>query len=558
MQTPLLNSSIIIEQIQRLVPSGTPLPQDSTTLAELSRLTAALIAAYQASGQLQEDPFQEAWERELSLYESEIRRLLEGKTVLVTGGEGCVGGHLIQKLTKLGVRRVVSVDKARLNATDSTPIEALQTNVCFYVADIRDYDNVKQIFHTERPHIVFHLAALRIPGLAELQIHETVTSNLFGTCNIIRLCENYNVQQCIFSSTGKASRYFTAEVYAASKKMAEWLFARAAQTGRVRYGAVRFTHMLDNSVMRLQIEENVQQGKPVNIHAPHRYVIGQNVGEAIHLLLNALVLSQDGCLKFLLVRNLGWPVESLEYALYTILQSGKHLPVYFQGVMPGYEESFFMGQVDWEQQTEINTLVNALETSLNARVSSSGDMIVAEGFPFSTATLEQHIAILQSITYSPGTTPILIKHHLAEAVREIAHSSFLYASPERLLKILRWGVNPKQVERRELNVSLYEDTIALLVRSLYGRLNGDILANSGFSPTGFQEFVNILAMLPSIQLEVDYLQTFIRSVEITHSLQPSEMDETTFRRTAYEQNVQPTWDPTPPSIEASPVASIPH
>jgi FlaA1/EpsC-like NDP-sugar epimerase len=62
---------------------------------------------------------------------------------------------------------------------------------------------------------------------------------------VIQLCETYGVQQCIFSSTGKASRYFTNDVYAGSKKLAEWLFAQAAQQGRVKYGMVRFTHIIE-------------------------------------------------------------------------------------------------------------------------------------------------------------------------------------------------------------------------------------------------------------------------------------------------------------------------
>jgi hypothetical protein len=65
------------------------------------------------------------------------------------------------------------------------------------------------------------------------------------------------VQQCVFSSTGKASRYFTAEVYAASKKIAEWQFAQAVQQGKVTYSMVRFTHTLDNSLVAQQIDERV-------------------------------------------------------------------------------------------------------------------------------------------------------------------------------------------------------------------------------------------------------------------------------------------------------------
>ncbi|MDG2615609.1 hypothetical protein P7L53_05065 [Thermoleptolyngbya sichuanensis XZ-Cy5] len=71
----------------------------------------------------------------------------------------------------------------------------------------------------------------------------------------------------------------------------------------------------------------VKHGKIVNIHAPDKYVFGQNVHEAVSLLLNSLVVSKPGKLEFLVCRNLGWPVETLEVALYKILQSGKNIPI---------------------------------------------------------------------------------------------------------------------------------------------------------------------------------------------------------------------------------------
>ena len=64
--------------------------------------------------------------------------------------------------------------------------------------------------------------------------------------NIIQLCEANGVEACIFSSTGKASRYFTPDIYAASKKIAEWLFSDRSQPRNCQYGIVRFTHVVEN------------------------------------------------------------------------------------------------------------------------------------------------------------------------------------------------------------------------------------------------------------------------------------------------------------------------
>jgi hypothetical protein len=514
MQAKHLTISDIVARIQQLVPPGEPEPEAPQVLGKLQELTQALIQEYQVAGRLQGDPFNEAWTRPLHLYESDVRSRLSGKSVLVTGGEGFVGSRLIKTLLELGVATISSIDNARC-----TPGGGLQAiagaapNVTLYAADIRDLDALQQVFEREKPAIVFHLAAIRIPGLAEKIVWETVTSNIFGTQNIIQVCEEFGVQDCIFSSTGKASRYWTGEVYAATKKVNEWLFAQVAQTGTGQYGMVRFTHMLDNSSMCEQIESKVQASRPINIHAPDRYIVGQNVREAVHLLLNALVFSQPKNLRFILVRNLGWPTESLEVALHHIQRSGKNLPIYFQGIPAGYEESFFLGQVDWDTPTEINTLINALETDHLLNISSSGDMIISEVIPFSITTLNEQLSQLKMLCHDSPTAPAAIKQQLAEVVRQVALSSFKQASTARVLQVLRWGVNLKRYEQGDFSLIPYQPFIEVVVKSLYDRINLDALDRVRLSLDEFDRLLKALATLPSLQSEVDFMHQLLISTD---------------------------------------------
>ncbi len=315
------------------------------------------------------------------------------------------------------------------------------------------------------------------------------------------------VQQCIFSSTGKAARYFTTEVYAASKKISEWQFAQAAQKGDVTYGMVRFTHMLENSSVCQQIDNKIQQGKIVNVHAPHRYVTAQNVSEASHLLLNALVLCQPGKLKFLTVRNLDWPVETLEVALYKIAQSGKDIPIYFQGLIPGYEEPCFLGQFDWDSPTEINFLTNALEPHF---IDSSGELFVAEVSPFCSHTLTKHLAGLQILLADSDLPEAQIKRSLGNAVKEIGNSIFSQALTHTLLKILKWGANPKHFEVEEISIKEYRDVLELILQELYGRIDQEVLMRSQLTPNEVDDLIEILSLLPSVQQEVAYLRAVSR------------------------------------------------
>lgn len=503
------SKSEIIRCIQELVPLGSPEPQDSQVLATLTKLTSDLIQAYQAEGQLQEDPFADVWGRTIHFYKSAVSNKVQGKVVLVTGGEGCVGRELVKKLVELGARQVISVDKVRCASLyEHKLIKVQKQAIALYAADVRNYHALKYIFETEKPDIVFHLAAQRLPGLAEHQIRETVTTAICGTQHIIQLCEQYGVQQCIFSSTGKAARYFTGEVYAASKKLCEWQLAHAAQTSNVTYGMVRFTHMLDNSSVCQQIADKIRQGKIINIHTPHRYITAQNINEALHLLLNALVLSQPRKLKFLTVRNLGWPTETLEIALYKILESGKQLPIYFQGLLPGYEEPCFLGQFDWSKPTDTNLLINALEKS---QLEASGDMMIAELASFSSEVLGKHLSIIQTLTDNFSLPEANIKYGLKTAVKEVTNSIFSQTSPQSLLKILKWGTNPKQLLSEGASLECHQDIIELVVQGLYGRLSPKCLLSTYKKPEEFETLLKFLTTLPSIQQEVAYLRAVSQS-----------------------------------------------
>jgi nucleoside-diphosphate-sugar epimerase len=501
------SKSEIIKRIQDLVPLGSPEPQDSQVLASLTQLTSDLIRAYQAQEQLQEDPFTDVWGRTIHLYDA-VCNEIQGKVVLVTGGEGCVGSELVKKLVQLGARQVVSVDKARCASLyESKPIKVQKQAIALYAADVRNYQALKYIFETEKPDIVFHLAAQRLPGLAEIQIRETVTTAICGTQHIIQLCEQYGVQHCIFSSTGKAARYFTAEVYAASKKLCEWQIAQAAQNSNVTYGMVRFTHMLNNSSVCQQISDKIHQGKIINIHTPHRYITAQNIHEALHLLLNALVISQPRKLKFLTVRNLGWPTETLEIALYKILESGKQLPIYFQGLLPGYEEPCFLGQFDWSKPTEINLLINALETS---QIEPSGDMVIAELASFSSEVLNKHLSTIQLLANNLSLPEAHIKYELKTAVKEITSSIFSQIHPQNLLKILKWGTNSKQLLSEGTSLEEHQDIIELVVKGLYGRFTQNCLFSTYQHTYEFETLLNLLRTLPSIKQEVAYLNAVLQ------------------------------------------------
>ena len=221
-------------------------------------------------------------------------------------------------------------------------------------------------------------------------------------------------------------------------------------------------------------------------------------------------------LKFLTVSNLGWPTETLEMSLYNIAASGKNLPIYFQGLPPGYEEPFFLGQFDYSKPTEIHLLINTLEDPYR-QTDSSRDMIIAELAPFSTEILDKHISALKTLVADLDLPEIQLKPCLGEAIREITSSIFAQASAQALLKILKWGINPKQVKAEEITLESHRDVLELLVKGLYGKLNQAVLADSLVTFEEFNELIEILAVLPGIKKEVGYMRAVSRQINAAQS-----------------------------------------
>ena len=103
------------------------------------------------------------------------------KKVVVTGGAGFIGSHLVRKLQSLGYE-VVVVDLV----TDKK-------------SDIRDLEYVKKVCIGAE--YVFHLAALPSVQYSMENPHETNETNLTGTLNVLIAARDAGVKRVIFSST---------------------------------------------------------------------------------------------------------------------------------------------------------------------------------------------------------------------------------------------------------------------------------------------------------------------------------------------------------------------
>jgi nucleoside-diphosphate-sugar epimerase len=328
---------------------------DEVGLRRLRELTQSLVEA--KAGDIGErDRFLAIGQRGLCLPEGKLADWLRGANVLVTGGTGCIGSALMKQLAARRPGRLASVSRG---VTDAWPRQA---GAEYLHADIRDRRALDKLMAEVRPDLVFHLAAQRDPALAEVEVHRTVSTNILGTRNVLAAAAEAGVPQVVCSSTGKALRPYSPDVYAASKRAAEWVGSCVAAGGEMLCAAARFTHVVDNSLIYQQLL-GWAEGGVIRLHSADITFYVQSALESAQLLLVAGLGSQPGQFPVHAITDLGWPVSLLDLALGVLVRTGSAAPIYFSGYDPGYEEVPFPGLYDPATAGDVSPLMNAFEAA---------------------------------------------------------------------------------------------------------------------------------------------------------------------------------------------------
>jgi nucleoside-diphosphate-sugar epimerase len=273
----------------------------------------------------------------------------------------------------------------------------------YVCADVRNLGRLTAVFGDIRPDVVFHVAAQRDPGLAEHEVHRTVTTNVLGTRNVIAAAARSGVSQVVCASTGKALRPYSPDVYTASKRVTEWLLSRAAARGGASYSAVRFTHVVDNSIIHARLLEWCKGGV-IRLHSPDAVFYAQSALESAQLLLGASVGAGVGALRLHAITDLGWPVSLLDMALGVLARTGSNAPIYLSGYDHGYEAVPFPGLYDPETAGAVSPLLNTFEAAQAGCSPCPG----ADAFPLEVAPVPEVAERMQALdevcarTHLPG------------------------------------------------------------------------------------------------------------------------------------------------------------
>ncbi len=134
---------------------------------------------------------------------------LNNKKVLVTGADGFIGSHLVERLLEEGCNVKAFCYYNSFNSwgwLDSFPKEKLD-NIEVFTGDIRDPNGVRTAM--QGCDVVFHLAALIAIPFSYHSPDSYIDTNVKGTLNIVQAAKDLNIERVLVTSTSEV--YGTAQ-----------------------------------------------------------------------------------------------------------------------------------------------------------------------------------------------------------------------------------------------------------------------------------------------------------------------------------------------------------
>jgi len=223
--------------------------------------------------------------------------MLNGRSVLVTGGTGSFGNAFVETVLDRfpGIRRLVVFSRDELKQFEMAQRfpEARHPAIRYFIGDIRDADRLRRAL--EDVDTVIHAAALKQVPAAEYNPFECIKTNILGAQNLIEACLDTGVQRVVALSTDKAAA--PVNLYGATKLCSDKLFT-AAQNVKgsrdLRFSVVRYGNVMGSrgSVIPFFLQRCATGTLPITDPAMTRFNI--SLEEGVEMVLWALEHARGG------------------------------------------------------------------------------------------------------------------------------------------------------------------------------------------------------------------------------------------------------------------------
>lgn len=280
--------------------------------------------------------------KQLVVSDERTNAYYKDKVVLITGGGGSIGSELCRQLAKMNPRKIIILDIYENGAYDVQQELKIAYGDCLdlqiEICSITNRKALEKVFEKYHPQIIINAAAHKHVPLMEHNCVEAIYNNVFGTQNLVELCEKFGTERFMMVSTDKAVN--PTNVMGATKRMCEMIVQSASTHGKVKYSATRFGNVLGSagSVIPL-FKRQIANGGPVTVTDKRIIRYFMTIPEASQLVLQSGAIANNG---ELFVLDMGQPVKIMDLAENMIRLSGvQGIEIVETGLRPGeklYEE----------------------------------------------------------------------------------------------------------------------------------------------------------------------------------------------------------------------------
>jgi len=220
-----------------------------------------------------------------------ISKELKNKTILVTGGAGSIGAHLVKKILDYPVKsvRVLDIDEHALFRLNR---DVNNSRFRPLLGNILDKDRVEMAGNDVD--IIFHLAAIKNIEISEFNPIETIDANVIGTVNMIKMAMKNKPKKFLNISTDKSVASST--LYGATKLLGEKLTSWAGiHLVPTKFATVRFGNVEESRGNVFEVwNDEFRKNKPLSITHPSMERYFFHVNEAVDFILSCLPLISSG------------------------------------------------------------------------------------------------------------------------------------------------------------------------------------------------------------------------------------------------------------------------
>lgn len=223
--------------------------------------------------------------------------MLNGKSVLVTGGTGSFGKKFVEVVLKKypGIKKLIIFSRDELKQFEMNQVfsDVEYPALRYFIGDVRDAERIKRA--CEGVDVIIHAAALKQVPAAEYNPMECIKTNIIGAENVINAAMDCGVSDVVALSTDKAAAPIN--LYGATKLCSDKLFVAANNfkgPRKLKFSVVRYGNVMGSrgSVIPFFLEKRKGGVLPITHADMTRFNI--SLEDGVKLVLYALEHAMGG------------------------------------------------------------------------------------------------------------------------------------------------------------------------------------------------------------------------------------------------------------------------